>query len=416
MIIALSAWDFRRIAALRTVFLIPHSRLKLAGGMLLAQLIVAAVGTGLVLLIGHAEPPAGHGEPLALLAWGSPRGTFEILFGCLLLVVVLLQIITGPSRVVSFVTSAVIAVLSWRIKWFTQPEILGMPTADVLALAGSLAWLLFTGWYVSAWRPAAPRAVAGNPLASGPAVRAGRKSAAASVAVSRQAAIQAFLLGQPSLLRVCRQQLAPWMAYHLVIIAAMAGMKLLVARYDFPPNYTAAITVLLYAPFVGVNTIAGCLARGSRRLWLCSGESRDVLYAIAARLAWRSLVLLEIPLFGLALLEIRLLPHGDIDLLLPLAISVTVTPAALYLGLLNFQRRLNPWLLPLSLIACGAIVAGSFVESSQGKQILWIAPCALVLIACMLRAIARRRWHGIDWLRFRAERANSPFAVQRVRV
>src|SRR5580700_11215117 len=39
MITFSSAWEFRRISALRTVFLIPHSRLQLAGGMHLEQLI-----------------------------------------------------------------------------------------------------------------------------------------------------------------------------------------------------------------------------------------------------------------------------------------------------------------------------------------------------------------------------------------
>src|SRR5580698_3297172 len=52
-IIASGAWDFRRISAQRTVFLIPHSRLQLAAGMLLAQVAVAGVGAGIALLAGH---------------------------------------------------------------------------------------------------------------------------------------------------------------------------------------------------------------------------------------------------------------------------------------------------------------------------------------------------------------------------
>jgi hypothetical protein len=76
-----------------------------------------------------------------------------------------------------------------------QPEILGMAKADVLAIAGILLWLLFTAWYVTSWRPAAPSGVWAR----------GRDSLAAPVRVSRRAAIHALLLGQPSLLRVCRQ-------------------------------------------------------------------------------------------------------------------------------------------------------------------------------------------------------------------
>jgi hypothetical protein len=388
-----SAWDFRRISALRTVFLIPHSRLQLAGGMLLAQLIVAAVGTGVVMLVGP--------ESLPPLAWGSPRGTFEILLGCALSFVVLLQVITGPSRIVSVVTVALIAPLGLRIDLFMKPEILGMPKADVLALAGILAWMLFTGWYVSAWRPTAPSSI----------WRRGGDSVGASGPVSRPTAIDAILLGQPSLVRVCRQQLATWLIYHAVIIVMMAAMKLLMVRHNFPANYSMGIVILLFAPVAGVNTIAGCLARGSRRLWLCSGETRNVLYAIAARLAWQSLGLLGTPLFALALVEIRYLPHAGIDMLFPLAICVALTPGALYLGLLNFRRRLNLSFLALYLVAAGALSAGLFVESPQGQKLLWIAPPALLAIGCGLRALARRRWQGIDWLRFRAERETSPFVA-----
>jgi hypothetical protein len=396
MITIYSAWDFRRISALRTVFLIPHSRLQLAGGMFLAQLIAAAVGAGLVMLIGRAEP-------LSPLAWGSPRGTFEMLFGCALSFVVLLQVITGPSRILSVVALALVAPLGLRIDLFMKPEILGMPKANVLALAGIFAWVLFAAWYVSAWRPAAPLS----------AWRRGRDSAAVPLQVSRQRAIQVFLLGQPSLWRVCRQQIITWMSYHVFIVAMMAGMKLLTVRQTFPANYSMAIIILLYAPVVGVNTIAGVVARGSRRLWLCSGETRNVLYAIAARLAWQSLALLGIPLFGLALVEIRFLPHAGFDELFPLAICVTLTPAALYLGLLNFRRRLNLSFLALYFVAVGALLAEMLVESPQGQQLLWIAPVALLAIGCVLRALARRRWYGIDWLRFRAERETSPFAVRR---
>jgi hypothetical protein len=203
------------------------------------------------------------------------------------------------------------------------------------------------------------------------------------------------------------------MIYHVVIVSMMAGMKLLIVRHHFPANYSMAIIILLYGPVVGVNTIAGCVARGSRRLWLCSGETRAVLYATAARLAWRSLALLGIPLFGLALLEIRFLPHEGFDMLFPLAVNVTLTPCALYLGLLNFRRRLDLSFLALYMVAVGALFAGLLVESPQGKQLLWIAPVALVAIGCVLRSLARRRWYGIDWLRFRAERETSPFALRR---
>jgi hypothetical protein len=203
------------------------------------------------------------------------------------------------------------------------------------------------------------------------------------------------------------------MSYHVAIIAMMVGMKLLIVRHTVPVNYSSGTMILLYGPVVGVNVIAGCLARGSRRLWLRSGEARSALYAIAARLAWQSLALIGVPLFGLALLEIRFLPHADIDMLLPLAICIALTPGALYLGLLNFQRRLNLSFLALYVVAAGSLLAGLFVESGRGRHLLWMLPAALLAIGALLRTLARRRWYGIDWLKFRAERETSPFAVRR---
>jgi len=404
-----AAWDFRRISALRTVFLIPQSRLKLAAGLFLAQLIAAAavtaVVTGLVMLVGHAQPPPP-------LAWGTPRGTFEMLFGCALFSVVLLQVMTGPSRVLSVASLAPLTLLAIRGDLFIQPQILGMPKADVLALAGTLAWLLFAAWYVLAWRPSAPGAVWR---------RGGRPAAArvqgwvqAQVPASRNLAIQVSLLGQPSVLRVCRQQLAVWLGYHLFIVGMFSAMKLLVGQHTFPADYSMAIIVLLYAPVIGVNVIASALARGSRRLWLCSGESRTMLYTAAERLAWRSLALLGMPAIGLALIEIRFLPHAGIDMLFALAVCITVAPGALYLGLLSFQRRLNRSLLALTLVAFSALLGGLLAETPQGRALLWIAPLALVALATMLRTLARRRWRGIDWLRFRAAREKSPFALRRI--
>ena len=396
MIGVYSASDFRRISALRTVFLIPHSRLQLVAGMFLAQLIVAVIGTALVVLVGHAELPP--------LAWGSARGTFEILFGSALSLAVLLQMFAGPSRILSAVSVALPAALVFRFDLFMQPEIFGLPKAHVFILAGILAWLVFAAWYVNTWHAAAPFEI----------WKRDRDSAAAPLHVSRREAIRAFLLGKPSLLRVYRPQIATWMGCHVAIAAMLTAMKLLMTRYHLPANYSGAIIILLYAPVVGVNNIAGLLARSSRRLWLRSGEPRNVLYAIAARLAWESLALLGIPFFGLALLEMRFLPHAGLDMPYMLAVCLALTPAALYLGLLNFRRRVDLSFIALYMVAAGAMSARLFVESPQGQQLLWIAPPALVAIGWVLRALARRRWYGIDWLQFRAERETAPFAARRV--
>lgn len=101
-------------------------------------------------------------------------------------------------------------------------------------------------------------------------------------------------------------------------------------------------------------------------------------------------------------------------MLFALAVCITVAPGALYLGLLSFQRRRNVSLLALTFVAFGPVFGGPFAESPQGRALLWIAPLALVALATVLRTLARRRWRGIDWLRFRAARETSPFALRRI--
>jgi hypothetical protein len=382
-----SATDFGRISAQRTVFLIPHSRLKLVTGMLLAQLLAGAVGSAFAVLVGHAEP-------LPPLAWGSARGTFEMLFGGMLSCAVLMQLMSGPSRVLSVASATLGVALLLRLNLFMQPEIFGLPKAHVLALAGMLVWVPFAAWYVIAWGPAAaPFAV----------WKRGADSAAAAVQVSRPSAIRTLLLGRPSLLRACRPQLAFLVFSHGAFVAMFMGMHLFIFR-RYPPNYSPAIAILLYAPMVCVNQIAGFAARGSRRLWLRSGESRSMLYVIAARLGWQAMALLGIPFFGLALVEMYFLPHAGIDLVYALAVFMALTPGALYLGLLNFERRDTWMLMALMLAALGPAVARQLVESAQVRQLLWIVPAAFVALSGVLRELARRRWGGIDWLRFRAER------------
>jgi hypothetical protein len=392
MIVFQSALDFQRISAQRTVFLIPYSRLKLIAGMLLAQLIAAGAGSAVAALVGHAEslPP---------LAWGSARGTFEMLFGVALTTAVLSQIAAGPSRILSASTAIPLAALMFRPDLFMKSEIFGLPKADVLALAGMLVWIPFAAWYVIAWSPAPPYSAW---------IRA-THSAAAAVQASRSAAIRAFLLGQPSLLRACRQKLAMLALSHGMCVAMFMGMHLFIR---VPPNYSVAIMILLYSPVIYVNHIAGLAARGSRRLWLRGGGSRSMLYAIAARLGWQAVALLGIPSFALALVEIYVLPHAGMDLVYPLAVFIALTPGALYVGLLDFERR-NPWTL-MALLAAGVgpTLARLLVESAQVQRLLWIAPLAFVAIGGVLRELARRRWDDIDWLRFRAERESEWFALR----
>lgn len=391
-----SAWDFRRITALRTVSLIPGAKWRLAIGLLLAQLGIAVVGTLLMSVFGAATPPPAP-------AWGSLRGTFELLAGCTLLGVAAAQLITGPSRVVSVVTSAAVAAVAVRPDLFGGLSLLGLPKADVIALSGGLLWLAYSLWFVSDWRPALPLAAWTR--------RSPRETTPPDPAapLSRSVAIATCLLGSESLLRACRPLLAAWLTYHGITLGMQALMPLLMHRHHVL-SFTLPILLLLYSPAIVIHAIAADISRGSRRLWLPAAESRAAMFSDAERLCWRALALPGLPLFTLALAEMRLLPHAGTELWFPLAISLASLPIALYLGLLNFRQRVSLSLVALLTVMLSAFLGSGFIDSPAGQRLLWIAPVALLVAGCVFRLLARRRWSGIDWLRWRAAPASSAVA------
>jgi hypothetical protein len=388
-----SAGAFRMISSLRTVYLIPRSRTRLVVGMLLAQVLVAALVTVLVVALGAAVSGP--------LAWGSARGSFEYTFGIATLAVVAFQVVAGPSRFASALAGTLLLALLARLDVFMQAEIDGVPTPHVLTLLALAAWLAFAAWY----RHTGPIAPAAAVWRRWPRSAFSRAPAPAS----RSDAIAAYLLDQASLWLACRRQLLFWLLYHCGIgcaSVAMLWVPFFHSRHSPHRDFSAVPLILLFAISFATNAIAGCMARHSRALWLRSGDSRQVLFETAERLAWRALTLLGVPFFLIATAEWRFLPHVELNAAYPVAVYLTIAPCGLYSGLLNFTRTADlRFVVFVMIVAQGGVTAAVLQSDAAGNSYggvpsgFWILPLGLTLLAIVLRRRAQRRWLTIDWLR-----------------
>jgi hypothetical protein len=394
-----SAAVFRTVSSLRTVYLIPRSRTRLVLGLVLAQVFVAALVTVLVVALGAAAA-----RPLA---WGSARGTFEYTFGIATLAVVALQVIAGPSRVASVLVGTLLLALLARVDVFMQAEIGGVPTPHVLTVLALAAWLPFAAWY----RHTGPIAPAAATWRAWPRAAVGRS---ASAPASRSDALAAYLLDQASLWLACRRQLFFWLLYNCGMLGALVAMlwsPFFHSRHPPHRDFSAVPLILLFAISFATNTIAGCMARHSRALWLPSGDSRRVLFETAERLAWRALTLLGAPFLLIATAEWHFLPHLEMDAAYPVAVYLTIAPCGLYSGLLNFTRTADfRFVVFFLIVAQGGVTAAVLRSATAGNSYggvpsgFWILPLGLALLAVVLRRMAQRRWLTIDWLRYRAPR------------
>ncbi len=395
------AGAFRMLSSLRTVYLIPRSRAQLVFALLLAQVLVATLVTLMVVALDASASVSP--------AWGSPRGTFEYALAIATLAVVALQVIAGPSRVASVLSGALLLGLLARPDLFLRPEIAGVPTADLLTLAALTAWAAFATWYLRTG-PIAPVAA----VWGGWPHRAGDRSPL--TAASRAAAIDAYLLGQPSIWLACRRQLFFWVMY-ASMFATVLGLRPFIfehVRHPPPPDFSSVPMLLLLAISAVSNTIAGGITRHSRALWLRSGESRGALFASAERLAWRALALVGFPLFLAATVTWNVLPHLQFEAAFPVAVYLTLAPCGVYCGLLNFTRNKDLRFLAFFLIVSqSGIVAAVWQSNTLGLPdggvplVYWALPLALAVFALALRRVAERRWLTIDWLRYRAERTGA---------
>jgi hypothetical protein len=341
------------------------------------------------------------------MGWGSVRGTFEYVFGAATLALVALQLIAGPSRVASLLAGALTLAFLGELDLFMRPEIAGLPTPDVLALAALAAWLAFVAWYSNS-----------GPIAPVGAVWRARRalSRTSPSSTTRNAAIDTYLLGHPSLWRACRRPLSFWTLYiaGFGVVMGLRPFQFTHMRHVPPPDFSVASLLALLAMASIGNSLAGNIARQSRTLWLRSGDSRRALFARAERLAWRALALVGVPLVLAAGAAWTFLPHLFTHPVFPLAVYLTVAPCGLYSGLLNFTRTRDlPFLLFFLVVSQGGVIAALLQEDTPHLPVggvplgFWLLPIGLALLAVAMRRIAQQRWLQIDWLRYRAPRASS---------
>jgi hypothetical protein len=155
------------------------------------------------------------------------------------------------------------------------------------------------------------------------------------------------------------------------------------------------------------GALAGRAAERSRSIWLRARWSREELFARVEAAFWKqnsfALVLLSILL--LAVVRIYDLPVRLVPLGLPLLVLGMVLST--YVGFvmtrgLRWPEASLAIAVMLALMGVAVLAAGR-----HDSRIVVAFEIAFAILAVMLRFIARRRWHALDWTLCRTDRAES---------
>lgn len=152
----------------------------------------------------------------------------------------------------------------------------------------------------------------------------------------------------------------------------------------------------LFATLTGA--IASLAARRSRALWLRSRWTRDEIFVRLERAFWRQN---NYGLCVLALTHAAICIHFALPLrtgLLGIPLLGLATATSTYLGFM-MTRRIHWAEIPLTLATMALVMITAVSISDAAVALEWTLIQMLVLVAATLafRAIARRRWRGIDW-------------------
>lgn len=370
---------WRSISAPRTLSLVPHARLKLLVGVVVTQVLLATLVMANVALF-HLEAPATPDFP------GSLPSIFVGVLGVTAAVTLLLFLLSGAP----YVAMALVAVAWFRQSLWSQLAVASglharIGTMPLLAAMTAVAWSVFGVWYLRAKRIAPPSWGGVRP-------RVARRLRIAEIDVSQSSAIGVQLVG-PS----------PFARSRKAGLFIGAGVALLLWRTAVAPSTahsvmaTLALCFLLLLVSVFVFKITAALAGNSRALWLRSGCSRDQLFLICERLAWRCLGAGVAPVLLVLILAWAFPPRPSYNcgylLLQALALSV----CNLYVGLTSVRgATLRLYLEALTaIVSWGLLMLSALVTVTPAMQAI---PIALLLGAIALRWIAQVRWRQLDWL------------------
>jgi hypothetical protein len=396
---------FRSLCAPRSIGLIPGGRLKLAGGALTTQLVLALFITGVVAAL-LAHPFATPASP-ALGGAGHFAAMFIVAFGLLTMHFIgyywASQYRFGGLWVLGIMLGA------WLFGAALQEWHLSNPFATVTGLSATLvitvlAWACFAIRFVRAPLIRSPHYSATgrlSPQSPQPAFHGKDVVLRGPLGFTQSEAIGVLLSGTPRYRLSTFSTALLWLVFVLVVMVFTTGV------HAFTRNWLnwGAFLCLLAGPVAWGNTSR--LAARSKLLWMPSGLDRSELFRQIETKSWRVVfgfsalgAVFAATWFGLSIASL----HAVAPFFAATwAVAVLATPWAsgamcIYSGLQYVRGRrlvdvlivagaLAIWMLEMICVVAGAGM--QTVTALLALQIILVAP---------LRMLALRRWQNIDWV------------------
>lgn len=381
----IGAERLRAMAAPRMLRFVPLARLRLLLGMLLALLLLAGMLTfGSVL--------AHRFAPKLLVPSGSAYGTYCGAVELMFLWVLWGFFVFGRTVWLRWLLVVGIfpAVLVLGMRYVGRPG--GVAITEVTAI-GLAAAIPFVTWFLRARQIEPPGTVTMSTDWSVFAVSRVRSSEV--LGKSAAAATNTYLLGQPTVARVC------WFWLSCVIAANILWLGCLLIPHA-PLDASVAFPVVLVGVIMCATIFPHQIVRRARMLWIRGGSSRRELFNRTEKLSLDCVAFVGIPLLVLGAAE---LTHVTLDrAVYLLLLTVSTGLCCIYLTLLDLRFRINPQFNPLELVFFTVtymfflpdVFYFPFEHSAP-----WVplqVPIVELLAVPLLRAIALHRWQRIDWL------------------
>ena len=395
--LAVAASTFRAASALHTLRLVPYARLQLASGVLLGEVLLAALVTINVGFLHRATPTVP-------LTWGSLTNTFIVTLSTMTLwalwIFYLISDVPWVRWAAAILGLSLPALAPVQPRW-SVCEMTGISAPNFVALVAITASSLFAVWYWRTRHVGSPVWQADGWLNGG----AFRARATEKIAATRRSVVNAFLLGQPSVRRACLGTLSVPIFFNAAVIMMFWNRDVL------RPALEGTLPALMIV-FVGsaADQFGSKFAQRSRTLWMHGGYTRGELFKMAEILALRCLAFIGVPVLVLSMVEWIFLAHDIFDLRVPLLLTLTTAICSVYVGLINVKREW--WNFPgctgLCLLIYWTAVpfAATFLDT-QNQFLSIILPAVQIVAALALRSLAKKRWERLDWLICKPARSSS---------
>ncbi|MGC1458044.1 MAG: hypothetical protein WA825_07180 [Steroidobacteraceae bacterium] len=402
------AINFRSICGPRSIWLIPHGRLKLAAGAFLSQLLLAVfIGVA----VGALLPAPAHATGIAAIQ--AMTQVLVMAFACLTLHFLCFYWVNQYRLgILVFLPYALLLVF---LPGFMRSPLgamlvspIGLGTAST---ASVLAWVLFAIRLVTARHIRVAERM--DPAVG--AVSAAAASAEVAGAIPRYNTQQAMAILLSGIANPRRASILTALASCVLFAFIMLGLLL-----GKPAAKSALMWGFVLCCFGSLIPVAmvDALSRRASFLWLKPGLGRAELFRLVERGSWRRLLVGNITAFLLAsplVIYGTRFQHPAMIVFAILAAPVAAGAVLLYVWLL--QVRGNVWRGALTMITAGLILllqilfgAAAFVSGqwdASGLLLPWLVGIEILLVP-VLRHIAGRRWQSIDWLVHRPVRLNQP--------